>query len=139
MESSLKKPTISVSIEEKGIRIRIQTYLPFKKLPPKKYPENAKYTTICISLPEETIIALKKYSRKTRRLESKIIQEAIEYYFVLRGINKLCYEPLKKKQILGFRRIARTITIEQDKRLRRLAEENGRSISELTREAVINF
>jgi hypothetical protein len=54
-------------------------------------------------------------------------------------IEKLPYEPLRKKQILGLKRIARTITIEQDKRLRRLAEENGKSISELTREAVINF
>ena len=49
------------------------------------------------------------------------------------------YEPLRKKQILGLKIIARTITIEQDKRLRRLAEESGRSISELTREAITNF
>jgi hypothetical protein len=46
---------------------------------------------------------------------------------------------MRKKQILGLKRIARTITIEQDKRLRRLAGESGRSISELAREAVINF
>jgi len=58
---------------------------------------------------------------------------------VLWEINKLPYEPLRKKQILGFRRIARTIIIEQDKKLRCLAEESGRSISELTREAVVNF
>ena len=54
-------------------------------------------------------------------------------------IEKLPYEPLRKKQILGLKRIARTITIEQDKRLRKLAEESGRSISELTREAIIDF
>jgi len=52
---------------------------------------------------------------------------------------KLPYEPLRKKQILGLKRIARTITIEQDKRLRSLAEGSGRSISELTREAITNF
>jgi len=54
-------------------------------------------------------------------------------------IEKLPYEPLKKKQILGLKRIARTVTIEQDKRLRLLAEESGRSISELTREAIVGF
>jgi len=54
-------------------------------------------------------------------------------------IEKLPYEPLRKKQILGLKRIARTVTVEQDKRLRRLAEESGRSISELTREAIISF
>lgn len=138
-EGLLKKPTISVSFEEKGIRVRIQTCLPFKKLPPKKYPENTKYVTVNIGLPEEALTALKKYSQKTRRLESRIIQEAIEYYLVLWEIEKLPYEPLRKKQILGLKRIARTITIEQDKRLRLLAEESGRSISELTRETVISF
>lgn len=134
-----KKPVISVSFEEKGIRIRIQTYLPFKKLPSKQYPKNAKYVTVNIGLPEEAIIALKKYSQKTYRLESKVIQESIEYYLLLWEIEKLPYEPLKKKQILGLKRIARTVTIEQDKRLRLLAEESGRSISELTRDAVVNF
>jgi hypothetical protein len=55
------------------------------------------------------------------------------------GNLKLPYEPLRKKQILGLKRIARAITIEQDKRLRRFAEESGRSISGLTRETVISF
>jgi hypothetical protein len=54
-------------------------------------------------------------------------------------IDKLPYEPLRKKQVLGLKRIARTITIGQDKRLRLLAEESGRSISELTREAITSF
>ena len=138
-EGLLKKPTISVSFEEKGIRLRIQTYLPFKKLPPKKYPEDAKYVTVNIGLPEEVLNALKKYSRKTHTLQSKVIQEAMEYYLLLWEVEKLPYEPLRKKQILGLKRIARTITIEQDKRLRSLAGESGRSISELTREAIVSF
>jgi len=54
-------------------------------------------------------------------------------------VEKLPYEPLRKKQILGLKRIARTIIIEQDKRLRSVAEESGRSISELTREIIISF
>ncbi len=54
-------------------------------------------------------------------------------------IEKLPYEPLRKKQILGLKRIARTIKIDQDKRPRLLAEEIGRSISELAREAIISF
>ena len=44
---------------------------------------------------EEAIIVLKKYSQKTSRLESKIIQEAIEYYLLLWEIEKLPYEPLR--------------------------------------------
>lgn len=83
--------------------------------------------------------ALNKYSRKTQTLQSKVIQEAIEYYLLLWEIEKLQYEPLRKKQIIGLKRIARTITIEQDKRLRILAEGSGRSISELTREAITSF
>ena len=54
-------------------------------------------------------------------------------------IEKLPYEPLRKKQILGLKRIARTIKIDQDKKPRLLAEEIGRSISELAREAIISF
>lgn len=83
--------------------------------------------------------ALKKYSQKTRRLESKIIQEAIEYYLLPWEIEKLPYEPLKKKQILGLKRIARTIKIDQDKSLRLLTKRTGRGISELVREAIISF
>jgi len=85
------------------------------------------------------LAALKKYSQKTRRLESKIIQEAIEYYLLPWEIEKLPYEPLKKKQILGLKRIARTIKIDQDKSLRLLTKRTGRGISELVREAIISF
>ena len=113
--------------------------MPFKKLPPKQYPKNAKYVTVNIGLPEEVLDVLKKYSREANTLQSKVIQEAIEYYLLLWEIEKLPYEPLRKKQILGLKRIARTITIEQDKRLRSLAEGSGRSISELTREAIVSF
>lgn len=88
---------------------------------------------------QEALTALKKYSRKTRRLHSKIIQEAVEYYLLMWEIEPSLYEPLRKKEILGLKRIARTIKIDQDKRLRLLAERTGRSISELTREAIISF
>ena len=54
-------------------------------------------------------------------------------------VENIPYEPLKKKQLLGLKTIARTIRIEQDKKLRLLAERTGRSISELVREAITRF
>ena len=54
-------------------------------------------------------------------------------------VENIPYEPLKKKQILGLKTIARTIRIDQDKKLRLLTERTGRGISELTREAIISF
>ena len=48
-------------------------------------------------------------------------------------------EPYKKTSPLGMKVLPRTIAIEQDRKLREIAEKTGRKISELAREAVEEF
>jgi len=51
----------------------------------------------------------------------------------------LPYEPFRKLTFTGFKVLPRTITKEQDKRLREIAEKTGRKITELVREAVEKY
>ena len=51
----------------------------------------------------------------------------------------LPFEPYRKMSPLGMKVLPRTITIEQDRKLRGIAEKTGRKISELAREAVDKF
>jgi hypothetical protein len=51
----------------------------------------------------------------------------------------LPFEPYRKISPLGMKVFPRTITKEQDRKLREIAEKTGRKISELAREAVEVF
>ena len=59
----------------------------------------------------------------------------------MKGIESkgLSFEPYRKISPLGMKVLPRTITIEQDKKLREIAENSGRKISELARQAVKDF
>jgi len=48
-------------------------------------------------------------------------------------------EPYRKISPLGMKVLPRTITVEQDRKLREIAEKTGRRISELAREAMKDF
>lgn len=51
----------------------------------------------------------------------------------------LPYEPLRKLTFTGYKVLPRTVTKEQNRKLREIAEKTGRKISELAREAVKEF
>ncbi len=51
----------------------------------------------------------------------------------------LPFEPYKKISPLGMKVLPRTITIEQDRKLREIAEKTGRRMSKLARDAVELF
>jgi hypothetical protein len=51
----------------------------------------------------------------------------------------LPFEPYRKISPLGMRVLPRTITIEQDRKLREIVDKTGRKISELAREAIRDF
>ena len=51
----------------------------------------------------------------------------------------LSFEPYRKISPLGMKVLPMTISIEQDRRLREIAERTGRKRSELAREAVRRF
>jgi len=54
-------------------------------------------------------------------------------------IKDLPFEPYRKISPLGMKVLPRTITIEQDTKIREIAEKTGRRISELAREAIEEF
>lgn len=97
------------------------------------------YTTIYCSLHKKVAEKLKDLAEKRCKTESEVLRQIIDSY--LKNIKKksLLYEPLKKFSPVGLKLLARTITKEQDNRLRLLANKTGRSVSELIRDAVGGF
>ena len=97
------------------------------------------YATIYCSLHKKAAKKLRELANKQGKTESEVLRQILDVY--LQDIEKkgLPYEPLRKFSPVGLKLLARTITKEQDERLRFLAEKTGRGISELVREAVEEF
>ncbi|MDP1854263.1 MAG: ribbon-helix-helix domain-containing protein [Candidatus Omnitrophota bacterium] len=78
-------------------------------------------------------------AKKLNTTESAALRKIIDAYF--KDIEKkgLPYEPLRKISPIGLKLFSRTITKEQDRKLRELAEKTGRKISELAREAAEGY
>ena len=51
----------------------------------------------------------------------------------------LLFEPYGKTSPFGMKVLPRTITIEQDRKLREIVEKTGRKVSEIAREAIENL
>ena len=92
-----------------------------------------------ISLTPEQAQKLKDLAKEQRKSESGALRQVLDTY--LKGIESkgLPFEPYRKISPLGMKVLPRTITIEQDRKLREIAEKTGRKISELAREAVEEF
>ena len=97
------------------------------------------YATIYCSLHKKAAEKLKDLAKKRCKTESKVLREMIEVYLKRIENKNLSYKHFKRVCPTGLKFIARTITKEQDERLRFLAEKTGRSITELVREAVEGF
>ena len=123
-----------------GLEIQFSIKLPAKKRPSKKYYPNLKHIPITATAPVNVLKALARYSKKLHLSESDVVREAITYFFIQLSRSKPQIFPLRKAERIALgKKCSWTITIDQDKRLRRLSEMTGRSFGELLREALVNF
>ena len=97
------------------------------------------HTTIYIGLTPKQAQKLKNLAKKQDKTESTALRTIVDVYF--KDIQKrgLSYEPYRKFSPVGLKVLPRTITVEQDRKLREIAEKTGKRISELAREAVEEF
>ena len=78
-------------------------------------------------------------AKKEKKTESAALRIVLDAYFKEIDKQELSYEPYRKFSPVGLKVLPRTITVEQDRKLREIAEKTGRKISELAREAVEDF
>jgi len=97
------------------------------------------YTTIYIGLTPKQAQKLANLAKKQGKTESEALRKILDAYFNAIEKRGLPYEPYRKFSPIGLKVLPRTITKDQDKKLRKLAEKTGRKISELAREAVEVF
>ena len=97
------------------------------------------YTTIYVGLTPKLIKKLENLAEKQGKTESEVLRKILDVYFKHIDKRGLPCEPLRKFSPIGLKVLPRTISKEQDKKLRGLVEKTGRKISELVREAVNNF
>ena len=123
-----------------GLEIKFLLKLPLSKVPSRKYYPNLKHTPITATVPVNVIKALARYSKKLHLTDSDVVREAIDYYFIQLGRLKPKILRLRKRERIALgQRGSWTITVAQDKRLRRLSEMTSRGIGELLREVLVKF
>jgi len=119
--------------------LHFQLTLPVKK---QRVPENnprRNYTTLYVSLTPKQAQKLRNSAKKLGKSESETLRQVLDIYLKDTEIKGLPFEPYRKISPLGMRVLPRTITIEQDRKLREITEKTGRKISELARKAVEYF
>lgn len=98
------------------------------------------YAKVYCSLHNTEILRLKALADKEKKTESQVLRQILDRYLNRMERKKLLYKPYRKCEKSssgsGMKHIGRTITREQNKRLRLLTEKAGRGISELVREAI---
>jgi len=97
------------------------------------------YTTLYVSLTSKQAQKLKDLAKKQEKSESEALRKLLDSYLKSMEAKGLPFEPYKKISPLGMKVLPRTIIIEQDRKLREIAEKTGRKISELARETVEKF
>lgn len=105
----------------------------------KTNPSRRNYTTLYANLTPKQAKKLKNLAKKQKKSESEVLRKILDGYLQDIESRGLPYEPFRKLSFAGFKVLPRTITKEQDRKLRGIAEKTGRSINELTREAVERY
>ena len=77
---------------------------------------------------------LAKLAQKRKKTESVILRDILDDY--LKKLGKLKKQHCQKQQCVGLQRLARTIRMDQDIELRKIAEKTGMTISEVVRDVV---
>lgn len=118
--------------------IHLQTTLPSpeKQLIKIKDSSRRNYTTVYVGLTPELVKKVENLAENQKRSGSETLRQILDLYFKIIEKNNLPNEPLRKISPIGLKVLPRTITKEQDKKLRELAERTGHKISEIVREAV---
>jgi len=78
-------------------------------------------------------------AKKQGKSESEALRHMLDAYLKDIKNKKFSYQPLRKLSFEGYKVLPRTITKEQDKKLREIAEKTGKKMSEIVREAVDNI
>ena len=119
-----------------SIFIHLKATLPYKNKLVKTNHPTRNYTTIYIGLTPKQAQKLANLAKKQGKTESKVLRKVLDLYLKRVETKGLLFEPYRKTSPLGMKVLPRTITRDQDRKLRKLAEKTGRKISELAREAV---
>ena len=105
-----------------------------------RFPKTKKYVTNFGSYTKEQIEKLEQIAKERGVTQSTIIREAIDFYLKeIKSRDLIIFLSLRKYPVIGLIRASRTIRIDQDERLKTLAEKTGGKVSELTREAIRKF
>ena len=138
--SKTQAPCISCQYKAvKNLIIHLKATLPYKNQLVKTNQPRGNYTTLYVSVTPKQTQKLKNLAKKHRKSESETLRQVLDAYLKDIETKSLSYEPYRKISPLGMKVLPRTITIEQDRKLREIAEKTGRKISELAREAVEEF
>ena len=121
------------------LHLHFTAELPHKKPLIKTDFSNRRFTTAYIGLSSDMITLLGSTAKKEGKSGSEILRKAIDSYLNRINWENLSYEPYKKTSPTGLKVLPRTISKDQDARLRNLSEKTGRKMSELVREAVEGF
>ena len=122
-----------------NITIHLKATLPYVNQLVKTNNPRRNCTTLYVSLTPKQAQKLRNLAKKQRKSESGTLRQVLDAYLKKIGLKGLTFEPYRKISPLGMKALPRTITIEQDRKLREIAEKTGRKISELAREAVENY
>ena len=118
--------------------VHLQTTLPTseKQLIKTTNYGRRNYTTVYVGLTPELVKKVENLAENQKKSGSETLRQILDLYFKIIEKNNLPNEPLRKISPVGLEVLPRTITKEQDKKLRELAEQTGWKISEIVREAV---
>jgi len=119
-----------------GIFIHLKATLPYKNQLVKTNHPTRNYTTIYIGLTPQQAKKLRNLAKNQRKSESGALRQVLDAYLKDIENRDLPFGPYRKTSPIGMKVLPRTITIEQDRRLRKIAEKAGRRISEIVRDAV---
>lgn len=119
-----------------NIVFHLKVTLAYKKQLVKTNPSRRNYTTLYANLTPNQAKKLKNLAKKRRNAESEVLRQILDAYLKDIENKGLPHEPFRKLCFTGYKVLPRTIRKDQDRRLREIAEETGRKITELVREAV---
>ena len=123
----------------KSLIIKIHCVLHYKRQLVKTNNPRRNYTTLYVSLTPKQAQKLKDMAKREEKSGSEALRQILDAYLKDIEAKDLPFEPYRKISPLGMKVFPRTITIEQDRKLRKIAEKTGRKISELARWAVAKY
>lgn len=123
----------------KGLTLRLQAELPSRKPLIKKNYGTRQMITCYVGLSQKEALKLQKLASDRGVTESAVLRQIIAWYLGQNRKIRHKHQPLQKTSPNARKVKPRTLSLEQDQALRKLADQTGRSMSELIREAVERY